>query len=310
MNKPNVIYINCDDLGYGDLGCYGSSINDTLAIDSLAQTGVRFTSFYASSPVCSPSRASLMTGCYPPRVGVTRVLFPGDPDGLNPCEYTLGNLFKDNGYNTMIIGKWHCGDQPEFLPDRFGFDDYYGLPYSNDMGRQAGVGRDGKKRADIFPPLPLISGANVIEEQPELAALTERYTERAMDFIRQGIDSPARGLSSVEIKFNANSSLYSAGTVNFFKSILYFFLKLTLIILLELALFQNDPVAALYRERIVQYIIKRYLSVCVHKRDIFRHKPLDTASDEMDYSPRLILAKFSAGPQFQKDSCRRRQLLL
>ena len=116
--KPNVILINCDDMGYGDLGCYGSVKNHTPAIDALAREGVRFTSFYAASPVCSPSRAALMTGCYPPRVGITRVLFPGEPYGLDPAEYTMPKLFQEAGYATMIVGKWHCGDQLESLPKR------------------------------------------------------------------------------------------------------------------------------------------------------------------------------------------------
>ena len=146
--------------GYGDLGCYGSKVNQTPFIDSLAEEGVRFTSFYAASPVCSPSRAALMTGCYPPRVGITRVLFPGEPFGLDPKEYTMPKLFSQAGYSTMIVGKWHCGDQPESLPKRFGFDDYYGLPYSNDMGMQ-------RRKAPLdflTPPLPLMSGDEVIEE--------------------------------------------------------------------------------------------------------------------------------------------------
>ncbi len=186
MKKPNVILINCDDLGYGDLGCYGSKVNDTPFIDSLAENGMKFTSFYAASPVCSPSRASLMTGCLPPRVSINRVLFPGEPYGLNTNEYTIGNLFKDNDYNTMIIGKWHCGDQIEVLPTNFGFDDYYGLPYSNDMGRQKG---------DVSfsfptPPLPLIHGTEVIEEQPDQRSLTERYVEKGKEFIRKSKDEP------------------------------------------------------------------------------------------------------------------------
>ncbi len=137
MNKkPNILLINCDDMGYGDLGCYGSTCNHTPFIDRLAAEGMRFTSCYASSPVCSPSRAALMTGCFPPRVGVTRVLFPGESVGLNRSEYTMAQMLKDMGYHTMIVGKWHCGDQEEFLPCQHGFDHYYGLPYSNDMGRQ------------------------------------------------------------------------------------------------------------------------------------------------------------------------------
>jgi arylsulfatase A-like enzyme len=185
MTKPNVILINCDDLGYGDLGCYGSPVNQTPAIDRLAGEGLRFTSFYAASPVCSPSRAALMTGCYPPKVSINRVLFPGDPYGLDPDEYTMPRLFKENGYRTMIIGKWHCGDQQECLPTRFGFDHYYGLPYSNDMGMQAG-------RTDHvrYPPLPLLLDEQILEEQPDQRGLTERYVEQAVRFLREGPQDP------------------------------------------------------------------------------------------------------------------------
>lgn len=184
--KPNVIIINCDDMGYGDLGCYGSVKNHTPAIDALAREGVRFTSFYAASPVCSPSRAALMTGCYPPRVGITRVLFPGEPYGLDPAEYTMPKLFHEAGYATMIVGKWHCGDQLESLPKRFGFDDYYGLPYSNDMGMQ----RRKDPNFPAMPPLPLLSGDEVIEQQPDQEGLTERYVEQSIRFLRKNKDTP------------------------------------------------------------------------------------------------------------------------
>ncbi len=179
--KPNVILINCDDLGYGDLGCYGSSINDTPAIDELARTGVKFNSLYASSSICTPSRASLMTGCFAQRVEMPLVLFPGAKTGLNKSEFTMPRLFKNAGYKTMIIGKWHCGDHEETLPLQFGFDDYYGLPYSNDMGRQA-LNKNGKDK-EYLPPLPLIRGDKVIQQQPDQAGLTERYVEKSLEFI-------------------------------------------------------------------------------------------------------------------------------
>ena len=187
--KPNIILINCDDLGYGDLGCYGSTMNKTPNIDKLAAEGVRFTDFYAASPACSPSRAALMTGCYPPRIGFddlggNYVLFPGDAEGLHPGEQTIASVLKDAGYNTMHIGKWHCGDQPEFLPTRHGFDQFYGLPYSNDMGRQV------SEVPWLSPPLPLLHNEEVTQQQPDLAALTERYTEKATDFIRENRSKP------------------------------------------------------------------------------------------------------------------------
>lgn len=177
--KPNVVIINCDDLGYGDLGCYGSKTNKTPYTDKLAKESMVFTSCYAASPVCSPSRAAMLTGCYPPRVGIDRVLFPADPLGLSKDEFTMPQLFKNAGYATAIVGKWHCGDQKEFLPCEFGFDSYFGLPYSNDMGRM--IGRTDPIKS---PPLPLIVGNEVIEEQPDQHALTERYVEKCVEFIR------------------------------------------------------------------------------------------------------------------------------
>ena len=186
-NKPNIILINCDDLGYGDLACYGSEKHDTPNLDRLAEGGTRFTDFYMASPVCSPSRGAMLTGCYPPRIGFASfdgdiVLFPGHDLGLNPSEITIARLLKDAGYSTMMVGKWHCGDQPEFLPTSHGFDDYYGIPFSNDMGRMV--------RRESAPPLPLMSGADVIQEQPDQTAITERYTEKSVSFIRKNKDRP------------------------------------------------------------------------------------------------------------------------
>lgn len=182
---PNIVLINCDDLGYGDLGCYGSEINETPVIDRLAEEGMRFTDFYMAAPVCTPSRGAMLTGCYPRRIGFGTfedewVLFPGQPVGLSQNEITIADLLKKQGYSTKIIGKWHCGDQPEFLPTRHGFDSYYGLPYSNDMGIM-------EFRPD-YPPLPLIRDEEVIQEQPDQASLTERYVEEAVKFIRDNKD--------------------------------------------------------------------------------------------------------------------------
>ena len=197
--KPNIILVNFDDLGYGDLGCYGSKVNRTPFIDKLASEGIIFTDFYAASPVCSPSRAALMTGCYPKRIGFSSfdgksVLFPGAAIGLNPEETTIAQLLKNAGYSTMIIGKWHCGDQPEFLPLNYGFDHYYGLPYSNDMGRQKrkeNMSEEELAQYDkIYPPLPLISDNDVIQEQPDQRGLIERYVEQAVKFIRNNAKNP------------------------------------------------------------------------------------------------------------------------
>ncbi len=185
--QPNIILINCDDLGYGDLGCYGSSVNATPNLDRMADEGLRFTDFYQASPVCSPSRGAMMTGCYPPRIGFGAfdgrwVLFPGQPLGLNPDETTIAKLLRQTGYATKIVGKWHCGDQPDFLPTRHGFDSYYGIPYSNDMGRQ--------NADDKYPPLPLLRDGDVIQEQPDQTGLTERYVEESIRFIRDNREQP------------------------------------------------------------------------------------------------------------------------
>jgi arylsulfatase A len=191
--RPNVVLINCDDVGYGDLGCYGSPINKTPALDALAAEGVRFDSFYMASPVCSPSRAALLTGCYPPRIGFGEfdglpVLFPGQGLGLPPTEVSLGTMLSAAGYRTRMIGKWHCGDQPAFLPTNHGFDHYFGLPYSNDMGRQASGEVD--RLWHNYPPLPLMLDDAVIEEQPDQASLTERYVVEAVRFVRESRGQP------------------------------------------------------------------------------------------------------------------------
>jgi arylsulfatase A len=204
--RPNVILINCDDLGYGDLGCYGSQVHDTPALDKMAAEGARLTDFYMASPVCSPSRGAMLTGCYPARIGFDdfdgiHVLFPGMGVGLNPSEVTIARLLKDAGYATMMVGKWHCGDQPEFLPTNHGFDHWLGLPYSNDMGIQPG-GLTEQERADIeknlgitLPPpaevpLPLMLDDDVIEAQPDQASLTARYLQESIRFIREPRDEP------------------------------------------------------------------------------------------------------------------------
>ncbi len=169
---PNVVLIFCDDLGYGDLGCYGSRIR-TPNIDRLAGEGVRFTNCTAADPVCSPSRAGLLTGRYPTRVGVPRVLFPEDPGGLNLDETTLAGALKTRQYKTMCIGKWHLGRPVPYLPTSRGFDEYFGIPYSNDMN-----------------PRVLMHNTEVIEQSANLDTLTSRYTGEATRFIARSAGSP------------------------------------------------------------------------------------------------------------------------
>lgn len=193
--KPNVIIINADDLGYGDLACYGSDKNQSPTIDFLAENGLRFTNFYAASPVCSPSRAALMTASYPKRVGFSDfngrvVLFPGDAIGLSHEEYTLAKMFQDAKYKTMAIGKWHLGDQEEFLPTHYGFDHYFGIPYSNDMGRQVMEPERLEEMDKSRPPLPLLEDTIVIQEQPDQRNLIERYVEHANRFMRSAGGAP------------------------------------------------------------------------------------------------------------------------
>ena len=205
MRPPNIVLINSDDLGYGDLGCYGSSRNDTPTLDRLAAEGMRFTDFYMASPVCSPSRGAMLTGCYPPRIGFGSfdglpVLFPGQRLGLDAGETTLASMLRDAGYATQHVGKWHCGDQPEFLPTRHGFDHSFGIPYSNDMGRQhmpdgmpnwpAKLAEMGIAIADEYPPLPLLLDDEVFEQQPDQASLTARFAAESVRFIRANHDRP------------------------------------------------------------------------------------------------------------------------
>ena len=186
-DKPNFIMIFCDNLGYGDIGCFGSSKHRTPHIDRLAHEGMKFTDFYASSGVCTPSRASLMTGCYPRRVGLHltepdgAVLRPVSPNGLSPDEITMAEVLKEAGYRTACIGKWHLGDQPKFLPTRQGFEYFFGIPYSDDM-----TPREGQP----WPPLPLMRNETVIEAPVDRNLLTRRCTEEAIRFITENKDVP------------------------------------------------------------------------------------------------------------------------
>jgi arylsulfatase A len=195
--RPNVVIIFADDQGYGDLGCFGSETIRTPNLDRLAREGRKFTSFMVASPVCTPSRAALLTGCYPKRVGLHQhVLFPTSTKGLNPAEHTIADHLKGLGYATACFGKWHLGHQPEVLPRAQGFDVYFGIPYSNDMNHpdnkgQPPGGPDGMDAlwADPDSPLtkwntPLVENEEIVELPVDQRTITRRYTQRAIDFIR------------------------------------------------------------------------------------------------------------------------------
>lgn len=188
-DKPNFVIIFTDDQGYGDLSCYGGDHVSTPRIDQMAAEGARLTSFYVAAPVCTPSRAALMTGCYPKRVDMARgsdfaVLLAGDSKGLNPDEITIAEVLKSEGYKTGMFGKWHLGDQPEFLPTRQGFDEFFGIPFSHDIHPF-----HPSEKWD-FPPLALLDQEKVIEMDPDADFLTKRITERAVNFIKRNSDGP------------------------------------------------------------------------------------------------------------------------
>lgn len=184
---PNIVLIVCDNLGYGDIEPFGSQLHRTPNLLKLAKQGRKFTSFYVSSGVCTPSRASLMTGCYPRRINMHEdakgglVLRPVASRGLHPNEVTIAELLRSMGYATGLIGKWHLGDQPIFLPTRQGFDYYFGIPYSDDMTQRPG---------QPWPPLPLMQNEKVIEAPVDRNLLTKRYTEEAIRFIRENAKRP------------------------------------------------------------------------------------------------------------------------
>ena len=185
---PNIILILADNLGTGDLGCYGSKLHRTPNMDRMAAEGTRLTSFYVTSGVCTPSRASIMTGCYAQRINLhvsdtgKAVLQPVSPKGLHPDEVTIAEALKTRGYATACFGKWHLGDQPPFLPTRQGFDEFLGIPYSEDMVKEV--------RPEVWPELPLMRGDKVIEAPVDCRKLTHLYTEAAVDFIRRHGEKP------------------------------------------------------------------------------------------------------------------------
>ena len=195
--RPNIIIVFADDQGYQDLGCQGSPDIETPHIDALAEQGVRFTSFYSAYCVCSASRASLMTGCYQPRISMPGVLGPRSRKGLHPNEVTIADMLKAAGYATMCIGKWHLGDHEQTLPTAQGFDHYFGLPYSNDMARMKGWGNGPDdldkiwklKKWDIYNN-HLYRDTQRIEGPVDQTTLTDRYTAEAVKFIEANQSRP------------------------------------------------------------------------------------------------------------------------
>ncbi len=171
--KPNIVFIYADDLGYGDLGCYGNKQIRTPHLDQMAARGMRFTNFYSASPVCSPSRAALLTGRYPVRTGVNGVFFPTSKEGLDTAEVTMAEILKDQGYATACIGKWHLGSAADFLPTRHGFDSYFGIPYSNDM-----------------TPTPYLRNEGQAAAKANQDSTTYRYTQEALSFLKKNRNQP------------------------------------------------------------------------------------------------------------------------
>lgn len=203
VNRPNVIIIFTDDQGYGDLGCFGSTKIKTPNIDRLAKEGRKLTSFMVASPVCTPSRAALLTGCYPKRVGMHQhVLFPSSTKGLNPKEFTMADHFKSIGYATACFGKWHLGHHKEVLPTSNGFDTYFGIPYSNDMNHPDNKGKPkgGPDGMDILwkdPEstltkwkTPLFEDEKIIELPVDQRTITRRCTQKSIDFIKRNKTNP------------------------------------------------------------------------------------------------------------------------
>ena len=199
-NPPNFVVVFCDDLGYGDIGSFGHPLIQTPNIDRMAVEGQKWTQFYVADPVCTPSRAGLLTGRYPIRNGMTsskrHVFFPDSPNGLPPEELTIAEILKPQGYTSAAIGKWHLGHLPKFLPGQQGFDYYYGIPYSNDMDSdkweeylKQSEDPDYFSKTEFFN-VPLIENTDIIERPADQTTITKRYTQKAVQFIEKNKAQP------------------------------------------------------------------------------------------------------------------------
>lgn len=199
-SKPNFVIIFTDDQGYGDLSCFGSTKIKTPHIDRMAEEGRKFTNFMVASPVCTPSRAALLTGCYPKRIGMHQgVLFPASTKGLNAEEHTIADHLSGQGYATACFGKWHLGHHPETLPQQHGFDTYWGIPYSNDMNHPDNKGKPRVSSDELWKDqestltlwnTPLMENEKIVELPVDQRTVTRRFTDKAIEFIEENKESP------------------------------------------------------------------------------------------------------------------------
>ncbi|QZT37468.1 sulfatase [Halosquirtibacter xylanolyticus] len=183
-SHPNIIILFADDMGYGDIAAYGSKVNETPNLDKLANRGTLFSSFYVAAASCTPSRAALLTGCYPQRVGLESVVDDNSNKGLSSHEITIADLLKQHGYHTGMFGKWHLGHHLEFMPNQHGFTEFFGIPYSMDMWPFH------PKPNHDYPPLPVYENEKVIEYNPDVNQMTTNFTNRAVEFIKKHKEEP------------------------------------------------------------------------------------------------------------------------
>ncbi len=186
QKPPNIVLIFTDDQGYRDVGVFGANDIATPHLDQMATDGIKLTNYYAAQAVCSASRAGILTGCYPNRIGIHSAMMPNSKKGLHPSETTLAEMLQNQGYRTGIFGKWHLGDHPDFLPTKNGFDEWFGIPYSNDMWPLHPL----QGPVFDFGPLPLYENEMIIDTLTDQSQLTTQITERGIDFIHRHKDKP------------------------------------------------------------------------------------------------------------------------